>query len=145
MLPRCCYVHGKYSNKRCEEQKAKFCCLKIDNVEPVYLSASSLLSSPPRPTLPDVYHLVFSPPTSTAVAGRLVEEEGGVTANVHAPLELYHRHSHSLLTAYFATHCKTFNADQPLGDLVSQGQHLLSYDDTCATECRHFLHTLIIL
>jgi adenylate kinase len=77
------------------------------------------------PLTGDVYHLVFSPPTSTAVAGRLVEEEGGVTANVHAPLELYHRHSHSLLTAYSATRCKTFNADQPLGDLVSQVYHFL--------------------
>ena len=89
---------------------------------------SSSPSPPPLPSLslsplalPDVYHLVFSPPTSSSVAERLVEEEGGISTNVHTPLERYHRHSASLLSAYSATPCKTFNADQPLGDLVSQG------------------------
>ena len=68
----------------------------------------------------DVYHLLFNPPRSENVAGRLVEEEGGIQANLHAPLELYHRHNNSLLSSYSSVH-KTFNADQPIDDLVSQG------------------------
>ena len=54
------------------------------------------------------------------MAGRLVEEEGGIQANLHSPLELYHRHNDSLLSSYSSVH-KTFNADQPIDDLVSQG------------------------
>lgn len=68
-----------------------------------------------------VYHLLFSPPESEEVAQRLVEEEGGIQTNLHAPLQLYHCLTDSLLASY-ANVYKTFNADQPIGDLVSQGQ-----------------------
>ena len=69
----------------------------------------------------DVYHLLFSPPQSEEVAQRLVEEEGGIQTNLHAPLQLYHCLTDSLLASY-ANVYKTFNADQPIDDLVSQGQ-----------------------
>ena len=68
----------------------------------------------------DIYHLLFSPPPSEEVASRLVQEEGGIQARLHAPLELYHRQSDALLSTFSCT-CKTFNADQPIDDLVSQG------------------------
>lgn len=71
------------------------------------------------PLTGDVYHLLFSPPRSEEVAGRLVEQEGGIQANLHAPLELYHRHADSLLSCYSRAH-KSFNADQPIDDLISQ-------------------------
>ena len=70
---------------------------------------------------PDVYHLVFNPPQSEEVASRLVEEPGGIQANLHSKLELYHRNCTSLLSCYNGV-CKTFNADQPIEDLFSQGQ-----------------------
>lgn len=69
----------------------------------------------------DVYHLLFSPPENEDVAQRLVEEEGGIQTNLYAPLQLYHRLTDSLLASYTNTY-KNFNADQPIEDLVSQGQ-----------------------
>ena len=75
-----------------------------------------------------MYHLVFSPPTSENVASRLVEEEGGASVNLHTPLTLYHRHTQSLLSA-FPTISKTFDADQPIGDLVTQGQQAVVHSN----------------
>ena len=51
---------------------------------------------------------------------RLVKEEGGTQVNLYTPLELYHRHTDSLLAAYSNTY-KSFNADQPIDDIISQG------------------------
>ena len=68
----------------------------------------------------DIYHL--SPPPSEEVAGRLVQEEGGIQDRLYAPLELYHRQSDALLSTFSCT-C---NAHQPIDDLISQGQTLIS-------------------
>ena len=86
----------------------------------------------------DIYHLLFSPPPSEEVAGRLVQEEGGIQARLHAPLELYHRQSDALLSTFSCT-CKTFSAHQPIDDLVSQGQTLISVVNIST----HYMYTLI--
>ena len=67
-----------------------------------------------------MYHLVFAPPKSEEVAARLVEEEGGVEANMLRPLELHRRHGVALLRCYPHV-SKSFNADQPIEDLFDQG------------------------
>ncbi len=66
---------------------------------------------------------MFAPPKSAEVAGRLVEEEGGVEENMHQPLALYHRHHSAILSAYTSV-SKTFNADQPMDDLFDQSEWL---------------------
>ena len=38
----------------------------------------------------DVYHMTFAPPSSSEVASRLKEEDGGIDANLHAKLHHYH-------------------------------------------------------
>ena len=73
-----------------------------------------------------MYHLVFAPPKSEEVAARLVEEEGGIAANMHEPLKLHHRHCGGLLTCYNNV-LKTFNADQPIEDLFDQGKSYNNY------------------
>lgn len=70
----------------------------------------------------DVYHLVFNPPKSEEIASRLIEEPGGVEENMLSNLTLYHRHSQSLLSCYGPV-AKTFNVDQPINDIASQGMY----------------------
>lgn len=67
-----------------------------------------------------MYHVQYQPPPSAEVASRLTEEPGGVLAMKQA-LSLYHRHSTALLNCYTAT-SKSFNVDQPLGDIFEEGK-----------------------
>jgi len=64
---------------------------------------------------------VFVPPKNKEVAQRLVQEPGGLEENVNKPLKLYHRHCETLLSSYQKV-AKTFNSDQPIGDLFAQGK-----------------------
>lgn len=84
---------------------------------------SNLTHTSPSPSFTDVYHLVFNPPKSEEVASRLIQEPGGVEDNMLSKLSLYHRHSQSLLSCYRSV-AKTFNVDQPINDIFSQGTYL---------------------
>ena len=55
------------------------------------------------------------------VAKRLCEEEGGLEVNMTQMLLHYHQNSFAMLECYKHI-SKTFNADQPLQDLITQGQ-----------------------
>ena len=54
------------------------------------------------------------------VAKRVCEEEGGVEVNMRQTLLHYHQNSYAVLERYKHI-SKTFNADQPLQDLITQG------------------------
>ena len=68
----------------------------------------------------DIYHVVFAPPKNSEVAMRLELEPGGLEENVQKPLNLYHRETFALLSCYSDV-SKSFNADQPIGDLFAHG------------------------
>ena len=99
----------------------------------------------------DIYHLVFNPPSDpeviptdfrnggislhgcltvssysftycyfVKVAKRVCEEEGGLEVNMRQTLLHYHQNSFAVLECYKRI-SKTFNADQPLQDLITQG------------------------
>lgn len=77
---------------------------------------------------PDVYHMVFDPPRSQEVAARLVsegegegEEGGGGDGGMRERLRAYHRQCGPTLSCY-ASITKRFNADQPLNDILDQGE-----------------------
>lgn len=70
---------------------------------------------------PDVYHLVFKPPTDSSVADRLIQESGGVEHNMHKGLKYYRLNSSAIEACYKQVCSKALDADQPDNDLVTQG------------------------
>lgn len=71
------------------------------------------------PVTGDVYHMTFAPPSTSEVASRLKEEDGGIDINLHAKLHHYHEHHKDLLPCYKGM-TATINADQPITDVFSQ-------------------------
>ncbi len=75
------------------------------------------------PACVDVYHVQYCLPSSTEVAKRLTVEPGGLEL-MKKRLSEYHRHSPSLLNCY-SNVSKSFNVDQPLGDIFEEGNRSL--------------------